>query len=38
MGVFEDPDRVERVAREKLADALDVLVDAALVALRGGGH
>lgn len=38
MGVFEDPDRVERLAREKHADALAVLVDAAWAALHGGGR
>lgn len=35
-GPFDDPDVVERVAREAHADALDTLVDAAMARLRGG--
>ena len=38
MGVYEDPDRVERLAREKHADALAPLVDAAWTAVCGGGR
>ncbi len=35
-GTFDDPDMVERLAREKHEDALAPLIDAAMVALRGG--